>query len=93
VSASAIQNGFFETERQFAAVVREEFEDSPHLATVGACSALAIVTPSALWVANVGDCRVVLGQVSSVPGAYQPPDSGRAHLGCQCQFSPVSSVA
>ncbi|CAI7810414.1 unnamed protein product [Closterium sp. NIES-53] len=39
------------------------FEASPHLATVGSCSVVAVVTGNALWVANVGDCRAVLGQV------------------------------
>lgn len=97
VSASAIQNGFFETERQFAAVVREEFENSPHLATVGACSAMAIVTPSALWVANVGDCRVVLGQVGTVrlpwdgtPWVYQ--GSHRLRVLCHAYSNALSPV-
>ncbi|CAI6005863.1 unnamed protein product [Closterium sp. NIES-65] len=63
VSVEALRRGFAETERQFTARVRDSFLDSPHLATVGACSAVAIVTRSALWVANVGDCRAVLGQV------------------------------
>ena len=63
MSEEAIRTAYSETDRRFMALVRDSFEDSPHLATVGACSATAIVTPTALWVANVGDCRAVLGQV------------------------------
>ncbi|GJP41194.1 hypothetical protein CLOM_g870 [Closterium sp. NIES-68] len=66
VSVEALRRGFDSTERQLAAIVREAFEESPHLAMVGACSVAALITPSAIWVANVGDCRAVLGQVRQV---------------------------
>ncbi|GJP71887.1 hypothetical protein CLOP_g2681 [Closterium sp. NIES-67] len=63
VSAEAVRGAFHETETTFTQVVRQSFEASPHLATVGSCSVVAVVTGNALWVANVGDCRAVLGQV------------------------------
>ncbi|CAI5970704.1 unnamed protein product [Closterium sp. NIES-65] len=63
VSAEAVRGAFHETETAFTQVVRQSFEASPHLATVGSCSVVAVVTGNALWVANVGDCRAVLGQV------------------------------
>ncbi|CAI5946804.1 unnamed protein product [Closterium sp. NIES-65] len=66
VSVEALRKGFDATERQLAAIVREAFEESPHLAMVGACSVAALITPTAIWVANVGDCRAVLGQVRQV---------------------------
>ncbi|CAI5481087.1 unnamed protein product [Closterium sp. Yama58-4] len=66
VSVEALRRGFDATERQLAAIVREAFEESPHLAMVGACSVAALITPTAIWVANVGDCRAVLGQVRQV---------------------------
>ncbi|CAI5523393.1 unnamed protein product [Closterium sp. Naga37s-1] len=66
VSVEALRRGFDATERQLAAIVREAFEESPHLAMVGACSVAAFITPTAIWVANVGDCRAVLGQVRQV---------------------------
>ena len=66
ITAECIQRGFEETEGQFASLVRQAFDQSPHVAMVGACSASVFITPSALWAANVGDCRAVLGQVSRV---------------------------
>lgn len=63
VSADALRAGFGETEYEFGDLVRKAFEKSPHLATVGACSVSCLITTNALWVANVGDCRAVLGQV------------------------------
>lgn len=64
ISAEALQLGFADTEAQFGLLVRQAFDGSPHVALVGACSASVFVTPTAIWVANVGDCRAVLGQVS-----------------------------
>lgn len=67
VSADAIRAAFSETEYEFGDIVRKAFEKSPHLATVGACSVSCLITSNALWVANVGDCRAVLGQVLFTP--------------------------
>lgn len=63
VSVDTFRRAFKNTDREFTDLVRDSFDESPHLATVGACSAVAIVIKGALWVANVGDCRAVLGQV------------------------------
>lgn len=63
VSAEALRMAFAETDSGFKELAREAFSSSPHLATVGACSITCIVTANAIWVANVGDCRAVLGQV------------------------------
>ncbi|GAQ84673.1 Protein phosphatase 2C family protein [Klebsormidium nitens] len=61
VSGAAILQAFEDTEEQFATLVTEEFENAPHLACVGAAAVVALVTDGALYVANCGDSRAVLG--------------------------------
>lgn len=65
ISADSIRTAFAVTDRTYVELVRDIFHSNPELATVGASSLACIVTANAVWVANLGDGRAVLGQVTS----------------------------
>eukprot|EP00897_Mesotaenium_endlicherianum_P003408 jgi/Mesen1/3095/ME000184S02161 len=71
VTADGIRGAFNVTENDFTQLVASSFNNTPHFATVGACSVVAIITSQAIWVANVGDCRAVLGQVRKLDGGKE----------------------
>eukprot|EP00270_Netrium_digitus_P012141 TRINITY_DN3921_c0_g3_i2.p1 TRINITY_DN3921_c0_g3~~TRINITY_DN3921_c0_g3_i2.p1 ORF type:complete len:447 (+),score=98.83 TRINITY_DN3921_c0_g3_i2:187-1341(+) len=71
VTEETLRAVFAKTEEQFTEIVHASFLSAPYLATVGACSAVAFVTSDSVWVANVGDCRVFLGQVRTVEDGEQ----------------------
>ncbi|BBN10952.1 pyruvate dehydrogenase phosphatase [Marchantia polymorpha subsp. ruderalis] len=66
VTVDAIRDAFLDTEEAFVNIVRDAFPKSPHLATVGSCSLVAIVSGDTLYVANVGDARAVLGATRGI---------------------------
>ncbi|GBG91369.1 hypothetical protein CBR_g52256 [Chara braunii] len=71
---------FLETDEDFMDVVRCSFEMSPHLATVGSCAVIGVVSKAKLFVGNLGDSRAVLGTVDG------SADSGN------CLAVPLSQV-
>lgn len=62
VTEETIQRAFLETERGFTSVVSENWHSRPQLATVGACCLVGAIYQQTLFVANLGDSRVVLGK-------------------------------
>ncbi|XP_059632813.1 probable protein phosphatase 2C 42 [Cornus florida] len=62
VTAETIERAFLETERGFTALVAELWNTRPHIATVGACCLVGVICQQTLFVANLGDSRVVLGK-------------------------------
>jgi serine/threonine protein phosphatase PrpC len=64
--SSAIVRGYERTDRDFISKIRSAFEVGfGSVAHVGACAISAVVTPTSVVVANAGDCRAVLGRVST----------------------------
>jgi pyruvate dehydrogenase phosphatase len=61
VTADAIHRAFRQTEDGFTARVAELWSTQPDFATVGACCLVGVIFQRTLFVANLGDCRVVLG--------------------------------
>lgn len=62
VTAESIKRAFLETERGFTAHVSDMWNMRPNLATVGSCCLVGVISQQTLFVANLGDSRVVLGK-------------------------------
>ncbi|KAL3508176.1 hypothetical protein ACH5RR_033558 [Cinchona calisaya] len=62
VTAEIIERAFQETEREFTALVSELWDTRPHVATAGSCCLVGVIFQQTLFVANLGDSRVVLGK-------------------------------
>ncbi|XP_016500117.1 putative protein phosphatase 2C 42 isoform X3 [Nicotiana tabacum] len=62
VTAETIQRAFLETERGFTSLVSENWNSRPQMATVGSCCLVGAIYQQTLFVANLGDSRVVLGK-------------------------------
>ncbi|KAK9154180.1 hypothetical protein Sjap_001660 [Stephania japonica] len=63
VSADAIRNAFLATEEEFLSVVKKQWLMKPQIASVGSCCLVGIVCDGSLYIANLGDSRVVLGRM------------------------------
>lgn len=62
MTTDTIQRAFHETEEGFTALVSELWSTRPNIATVGSCCLVGVVFGGTLFVANLGDSRVVLGK-------------------------------
>ncbi|RZC50460.1 hypothetical protein C5167_018881 [Papaver somniferum] len=62
VTSETIRRAFLETEQGYTAIVDQLWDTRPNLATVGSCCLLGVVIQQTLYVANLGDSRVVLGR-------------------------------
>ncbi|XP_031097811.1 probable protein phosphatase 2C 42 isoform X2 [Ipomoea triloba] len=62
VTADMIQRAFSETERGFTDLVSDKWNSQPHLATVGTCCLVGVISQQTLFIASLGDSRVVLGK-------------------------------
>ncbi|ONK72684.1 uncharacterized protein A4U43_C04F22010 [Asparagus officinalis] len=63
MSADVIRKAFQATEDGFLSLVTKQWPLKPQMAAVGSCCLVGIVTGGTLYVANLGDSRVVLGRV------------------------------
>lgn len=62
MTADTIQRAFLQTEEGFTARVSELWSTQPNMATVGSCCLVGVIFQRTLFVANLGDSRVVLGK-------------------------------
>ncbi|KAK8504993.1 hypothetical protein V6N13_022839 [Hibiscus sabdariffa] len=62
VTAETIQRAFRQTEEGFTALVSESWSTRPNMATVGTCCLVGVIHQQTLFIANLGDSRVVLGK-------------------------------
>ncbi|KAL5782117.1 hypothetical protein ACOSP7_007146 [Xanthoceras sorbifolium] len=62
VTTEIIESAFRLTEEGFIAHVSELWSTRPNLATVGSCCLVGVISQQTLFVANLGDSRVVLGK-------------------------------
>lgn len=63
MSADVIRKAFQATEDGFFSLVTKQWPIKPQIAAVGSCCLVGIVCNGTLYVANVGDSRVVLGKL------------------------------
>ncbi|KAF7837704.1 putative protein phosphatase 2C 42 isoform X1 [Senna tora] len=62
VTAETIEGAFRRTEDGFTALVSESWSTRPHIATTGTCCLVGVIFQQTLFIANLGDSRVVLGK-------------------------------
>ncbi|PWA85922.1 Protein phosphatase 2C [Artemisia annua] len=62
VTPDTIKNAYLQTENGFTSLVAELFNERPGIATVGSCCLVGVIYQQTLFVANLGDARVVLGK-------------------------------
>lgn len=62
MTAETIQGAFLQTEEGFTSLVSDLWSTRPQVATVGSCCLVGVIFQQTLFVANVGDSRVVLGK-------------------------------
>lgn len=63
MSAEVIRNAFLATEEGFMSLVTNAWPTKPQLAAVGSCCLVGLVYEKTLYVANLGDSRVVMGRL------------------------------
>ncbi|KAH7306334.1 hypothetical protein KP509_22G007100 [Ceratopteris richardii] len=63
MSAKVLKQAFLSTEEGFLSLVDKRWKTEPHIASVGSCCLVGAISGNNLYVANVGDSRVVLGTV------------------------------
>ncbi|KAB2040238.1 hypothetical protein ES319_D02G069100v1 [Gossypium barbadense] len=62
VTAETIQRAFRQTEEGFTTLVSELWGSRPSMATVGTCCLVGVIYQQTLFIASLGDSRVVLGK-------------------------------
>ncbi|KAF3442065.1 hypothetical protein FNV43_RR15981 [Rhamnella rubrinervis] len=63
MSELVIKKAFLETEQNFLSLVKKQWLSRPQIASAGSCCLVGIICNGLLYIANVGDSRVVLGRV------------------------------
>ncbi|GAA0152546.1 protein phosphatase [Lithospermum erythrorhizon] len=68
MSAEVIKKAFQATEEGFLSVVSRQWLIKPQIAAVGSCCLVGVICGGALYVANLGDSRAVLGRLVKSSG-------------------------
>ncbi|XP_049368458.1 probable protein phosphatase 2C 43 [Solanum verrucosum] len=63
IDEEVLNNAFAATEDGFISIVEREFHVDPTIATMGCCCLVGVIWKRTLYVANLGDCRAVLGHI------------------------------
>ncbi|XP_022742286.1 probable protein phosphatase 2C 38 [Durio zibethinus] len=62
ISINVLRKAFSATEESFLSLVRKQWIGKPQMASVGSCCLTGVICNGLLFIANVGDSRVVLGR-------------------------------
>ena len=62
MTPESIERAFLQTEERFTSLVSELWDTHPDIATQGSCCLVGVISQQTLYVANLGDSRVVLGK-------------------------------
>ncbi|XP_010524586.1 PREDICTED: probable protein phosphatase 2C 42 [Tarenaya hassleriana] len=62
VTTETIRRAFYATEEGFTSLVSDLWSTLPNMATVGTCCLVGVIYQNTLFVASLGDSRVVLGK-------------------------------
>ncbi|KAL7138555.1 hypothetical protein ABFS83_10G171800 [Erythranthe nasuta] len=61
MSDEVLRSAFSETENEFIELIRKQFSLMPAVAAIGSCVLVGVLWGKDLYVANLGDCRAVMG--------------------------------
>ena len=61
MSLKVLKQAFNATEEEFLCLVDRNWQSKPKIASVGSCCLVGVISGNHLYVANLGDSRVVLG--------------------------------
>lgn len=64
LSPEVMRRAFAATEEEFLRLVKESWLSHPQIASVGSCCLVGAITDDAIYVANLGDSRAVLGRLA-----------------------------
>ncbi|XP_047315492.1 probable protein phosphatase 2C 63 [Impatiens glandulifera] len=62
LSVNVMKKAFDATEEEFVRIVDQSWRSKPQIASVGSCCLVGAISKDMLYVANLGDSRVVLGR-------------------------------
>ncbi|CAN4125184.1 unnamed protein product [Withania somnifera] len=68
MSVEVIRKAFQATEEGFLSVVTRQWPIKPQIAAVGSCCLVGVICSGALYIANLGDSRAVLGRFVKATG-------------------------
>lgn len=68
ISVDVVRKAYLATEEGFISLVASQWSTKPQLAAVGSCCLVGVVTGGMLYIANLGDSRVVLGKLVKATG-------------------------
>ncbi|XP_072963424.1 probable protein phosphatase 2C 28 [Typha angustifolia] len=68
MSTDVIRKAFQATEEGFSSLVTKQWLVKPQIAAVGSCCLVGVICNGTLYIANLGDSRVVLGRLVKVTG-------------------------
>ncbi|CAL9109248.1 unnamed protein product [Musa textilis] len=68
ISVDVIRKAIQATEEGFLALVTKQWPAKPQIAAVGSCCLLGVICSGTLYIANLGDSRVVLGRLVKATG-------------------------
>ncbi|KAJ0964038.1 hypothetical protein J5N97_029160 [Dioscorea zingiberensis] len=68
MSADVIRKAYQATEEGFHSLVTKQWPMKPQIAAVGSCCLVGVICGGTLYVANLGDSRVVLGRLVKATG-------------------------
>ncbi|KAL9262837.1 putative protein phosphatase 2C 28 [Drosera capensis] len=79
MSVDVIRKAVQATEEGFLSVISKQWPLKPQIAAVGSCCLLGIVCDGKLFVANLGDSRAVMGELTRATGGIQAVQLSREH--------------
>ncbi|KAH9322171.1 hypothetical protein KI387_016810 [Taxus chinensis] len=82
MSADVIRKAFLATEEGFMSVVTRAWPTKPQIAAVGSCCLVGVVCSGVLYVANLGDSRVVMGKLVKATGEVIAMQLSTEHNAC-----------
>ncbi|XP_010935169.1 probable protein phosphatase 2C 60 [Elaeis guineensis] len=68
ISADVIKKAYQATEEGFISLVTKQWPMKPQIAAVGSCCLVGVICGGMLYIANLGDSRVVLGRLVKATG-------------------------
>ncbi|KAH7283669.1 hypothetical protein KP509_34G018500 [Ceratopteris richardii] len=83
MSSNVLKRAFSQTEEEFLRLVDKSWQCKPQIASTGSCCLVGVVNENTLYIANLGDSRVVLGTVRK--DRVEPVRLSKDHNACNIE--------